>query len=977
MSPGQLLNEGTRVKARRFVTFAFLAVAAITSGALLAQAPQAVGTWAPLQDLQTPLSNGASVALADGRTLIVGGMRADGTLSDAITIYDAVSDSLTPAGVLVAPRSGHTATLMKDGRVLIVGGVTEGGLISTDIEMFDPTTGTSMLVAQLAEPRRGHVAASLPDGTALVAGGATTDGVVLQSAAIFDPETNSVSPLSTSLQSPRVNASATTLLDGEVLIAGGSNGSSDLASAEIYDRYSRSFAMAQTQMSVARQGHSAVLLPHNGGVLIVGGTSNAGTDLFLPAVFPDPYSYGEGAFTATGAMAAPRAAAVAGPTSIEGFAFAASAGAHDAEVYRFATVKTDKDDYAPGELAVITGSGWEANEEVTLLFQEDPAVHDDYVLKVQADSAGNISWNQWAPERHDFGVRFYLTASGSKSRAQMTFTDAAADTSISVSCTPNSVASGSPTTCTTTVTNTANGAPGGSPQGSVDWSLTAGLTGTFSPTSCNLTQLTTNSSRCSVTFTPDGLTVTGKVKGTYNPSPADWKTGNDQFALTVTTTKTTPTITFSPAPTPTFGGGNFSVSATTTNTDSSALTYSVVSGPCALVSGSTFSSSGAGACVVQASGAATANFNAASNTQSVTIAKAASTTTTVGAGPFVYDGTTHAGGSGTVTGAGGLSTSATSLTYTGDQVNAGTYYVTAHYAGDANHTPSDGESVGIVIGKATSATTTVGDGPFTYDGTTHAGGSGSVTGAGTITGTATVTYTGDQVNAGTYYVTAHYAGDANHTPSDGAAVAIVINKANATVSVSGYTGVYDGQAHGATGSAKGVGGAVLSGLNLGASFTNVPGGTAHWIFTDATGNYNNASGDVAITISFGTCSAASGPGNVVLPPINSDGSSVYNRKGGSTIPVKFRVCDAAGRPISDKSVVFGNSTGTIQMLSAVRGTVTNALEDVVNDVPDVAFRWTGQEWIFNMATSNLTSGTTYDFRIVLTSGSIPFRIGIK
>jgi hypothetical protein len=63
-------------------------------------------------------------------------------------------------------------------------------------------------------------------------------------------------------------------------------------------------------------------------------------------------------------------------------------------------------------LASITGSGWEANEEVTLLFQEDPAVHDDYVLKVQADSAGNISWDQWAPERHDFGVRFYLTATG-------------------------------------------------------------------------------------------------------------------------------------------------------------------------------------------------------------------------------------------------------------------------------------------------------------------------------------------------------------------------------------------------------------------------------------------------------------------------------------------------------------------------------------------------------------------------------------
>jgi hypothetical protein len=32
------------------------------------------------------------------------------------------------------------------------------------------------------------------------------------------------------------------------------------------------------------------------------------------------------------------------------------------------------------------------------------------------------------------------------------------------------------------------------------------------------------------------------------------------------------------------------------------------------------------------------------------------------------------------------------------------------------------------------------------------------------------------------------------------------------------------------------------------SYTNVPGGTAHWVFTDVTGNYNNGAGDVAITI---------------------------------------------------------------------------------------------------------------------------------
>jgi len=115
-----------------------------------------------------------------------------------------------------------------------------------------------------------------------------------------------------------------------------------------------------------------------------------------------------------------------------------------------------------------------------------------------------------------------------------------------------------------------------------------------------------------------------------------------------------------------------------------------------------------------------------------------------------------------------------------------------------------------------------------------------------------------------------------------------------------------------------------------------------------------------------------------LPPINSDGTSVYNRKGGSTIPVKFRVCDASGNPISNPTVVFGSSSsGSITMLNAVRGTVTIVNEDGVNDIPDVAFRYSGGQWIFNMATTNLSSGSTYQFRINLAYGNIPFVVGVK
>ena len=79
-------------------------------------------------------------------------------------------------------------------------------------------------------------------------------------------------------------------------------------------------------------------------------------------------------------------------------------------------------------------------------------------------------------------------------------------------------------------------------------------------------------------------------------------------------------------------------------------------------------------------------------------------------------------------------------------------------------------------------------------------------------------------------------------------VEIVINKADATVVVNGYTGIYDAAAHGATGSAHGVSGVDLSGdLNFGATFTDVPGGTAHWSFNGGT-NYNNQNGSVEIVI---------------------------------------------------------------------------------------------------------------------------------
>ena len=106
------------------------------------------------------------------------------------------------------------------------------------------------------------------------------------------------------------------------------------------------------------------------------------------------------------------------------------------------------------------------------------------------------------------------------------------------------------------------------------------------------------------------------------------------------------------------------------------------------------------------------------------------------------------------------------------------------------------------------------------------------------------------INAGTYNnaVSANFVGDSAYDGSSGSGN-LSVAKANPTIDVKGYTGVYDGDAHGASGTATGVNGEDLSGLlDLGDKFIDVPGGTAHWSFDGGT-NYNDANGTARIDIS--------------------------------------------------------------------------------------------------------------------------------
>jgi hypothetical protein len=149
-------------------------------------------------------------------------------------------------------------------------------------------------------------------------------------------------------------------------------------------------------------------------------------------------------------------------------------------------------------------------------------------------------------------------------------------------------------------------------------------------------------------------------------------------------------------------------------------------------------------------------------------------------------------------------------------------------------------------------------GPYTYRGSAFTA-TANVTGAGGLNQSVGVVYSGDCVNVTSSNgctATATFAGDTNHNGSSDPK-SITINKADANVTVNGYTGTYDGNPHGATGTATGIGGALLTGLTLGASFTNVPGGTATWSFTNT--NYADETGTVNIII------GKAGPVIVITP----------------------------------------------------------------------------------------------------------------
>jgi Galactose oxidase, central domain len=252
------------------------------------EALNADGSVTVLAPMSAPRLGHTAVLLADGRVLVAGGTTVIATEQSTVEaptssteIFTPGSDAWSASPPLNVARTGHTATALVDGRVMLAGGTGEQGSLDST-EVFEPDQGTFRVAGVLSAARSDAAATVAGESQVLIVGGRNADGV-LATADLIDVDSGTVAQIA--LTSPRAGASVTRLLDGSVLVAGGNNGTDDLASVEVVDLIAGTSTNVAS-MSQPRSGHQATLLDDNANVLIVGGT-NAGavvttTEHFIP-----------------------------------------------------------------------------------------------------------------------------------------------------------------------------------------------------------------------------------------------------------------------------------------------------------------------------------------------------------------------------------------------------------------------------------------------------------------------------------------------------------------------------------------------------------------------------------------------------------------------------------------------------------------------------------------------------------------------
>ena len=245
---------------------------------------QEYGSWSEIDSLNEYRVGHAMVLLENGDILVSGNDISDSLniLAKSCEILSKTTKTWKPTASLNRWKYSHNMVLLNNGNVLTFGGGREN---EKSCEIFDPNKEEWRLTDSMLNGRNfgGETFIKLNDGRIMVIGGShyNFDGnpmIIYSECEIYDPLTEKWE-IAAPLITKREYHSAVLLNDGRVLVSGGSNKyidhrvpkGKDLKSCEIYNPQTNSWKETDS-LSVARGGHSQVILD-DGNVLLIGGTT--------------------------------------------------------------------------------------------------------------------------------------------------------------------------------------------------------------------------------------------------------------------------------------------------------------------------------------------------------------------------------------------------------------------------------------------------------------------------------------------------------------------------------------------------------------------------------------------------------------------------------------------------------------------------------------------------------------------------------